>query len=323
MTTTNKYMSPYTDFGFKKLFGTEANKDLLIDFLNQLIREQGRITDITYLRNEHVGRSPADRRAVFDLFCTNERGEKFIVEMQRAKQKYFKDRSVYYSSFPIQEQAMAGNTWDFQLKSVYFVGILDFVFDEDRDDDEYCYYHEVKLMDVNRKNVFYDKLTFIYLEMPKFRKTEQELKTHFDKWLYAIKHLSILEERPAKLRERVFGRLFRIAEIACFTPEEASVYEDSLKVYRDLKNVIDTAVEEAREEAREKGLKEGLQEGIQKGIQEGIQKGEALGLTKGRTEEKAEVAARCAREGMSTEFIAKVTGLSVKEITVILEKQVK
>jgi predicted transposase/invertase (TIGR01784 family) len=147
--------------------------------------------------------------------------------------------------------------------------------------------------------------------MPKFRKTEQELKTHFDKWLYAIKHLSALEERPAKLRERVFGRLFHIAEIACFTPEEASVYEDSLKVYRDLKNVIDTAVEEAREEAREKGL------------QEGIQKGEVLGLTKGRTEEKAEVAARCAREGMSTELIAKVTGLSFKEITVILEKQVE
>jgi predicted transposase/invertase (TIGR01784 family) len=95
MTTTDKYMNPYTDFGFKKLFGTEANKDLLIEFLNQLIREQGVITDITYLQNEHVGRNPEDRKAVFDIFCTNEREERFIVEMQRAKQNYFKDLSVY------------------------------------------------------------------------------------------------------------------------------------------------------------------------------------------------------------------------------------
>jgi predicted transposase/invertase (TIGR01784 family) len=309
MTTTDKYMNPYTDFGFKKLFGTEANKDLLIDFLNQLLmREQGLITDITYLQSEHTGRSPEDRRAVFDLFCTNERGEKFIVEMQRAKQNYFKDRSVYYASFPIQEQARTGS-WDFQLQNVYFIGILDFVFEEDRDDNEY-FHHEVKLMEINRKKVFYDKLTFIYLEMPKFGKTEQELKTHFDKWLYAIKHLSALEQRPAKLRERVFRRLFRIAEIACFTPEETSAYKESLKHYRDLKNTIDTAKEEGREEGRIEGREEGRKEG------------EAIGLTKGHMEEKTEITLRCAREGMSTELIAKVTGLSVDEVAIILEKQV-
>ncbi|MDR1407491.1 MAG: Rpn family recombination-promoting nuclease/putative transposase [Tannerella sp.] len=312
MTTTDKYMSPYTDFGFKKLFGTEANRDLLIDFLNQLIREQGKITDITYLRNEHVGRGPENRSAVFDLFCTNERGEKFIVEMQRAKQKYFKDRSVYYSSFPIQEQAQLGK-WDFQLKSVYFVGILDFVFDEDRDDDEYCYYHEVKLMDVNRNKVFYDKLTYIYLEMPKFRKTEQELKTRFEKWIYAIKHLSALEDRPAQLRERVFRRLFRIAEIACFTPEEALDYEESLKHYRDLINVIDTAVEEAREEAREKALKEGLEEGLKEGLKEG--------KTAGEREKAVQVVLNCVRRGMSKEDIADISGLSVDEVAAIMEKQ--
>jgi len=103
------YLNPFTDFGFKKLFGEEYNKDLLIDFLNQLLKkEQGRIKTLTYLKNEHLGRSEADRRAVFDLYCENEQGEKFIVEIQKAKQKFFKDRTLFYSTFPIAEQAKAG-----------------------------------------------------------------------------------------------------------------------------------------------------------------------------------------------------------------------
>ncbi|MDR2139662.1 MAG: PD-(D/E)XK nuclease family transposase, partial [Tannerella sp.] len=167
--------------------------------------------------------------------------------------------------------------------SVYFVGILDFVFEENREDGEY-FHHEVKLMEINRRKVFYDKLTFIYLEMPKFRKTERELETHFDKWLYAIKHLSALEQRPEKLRERVFRRLFRIAEIACFTPDEASAYEESLKHYRDLKNTIDTAKEEGWEKGREEGEAIGLIKGKAMGREEGRKEGEAIGLTKGRLE---------------------------------------
>ncbi|MBI3259490.1 MAG: Rpn family recombination-promoting nuclease/putative transposase, partial [Ignavibacteriae bacterium] len=162
MTTTDKYINPFTDFGFKKLFGTEANKDLLIDFLNELIKEQGKITDLTYLKNEHIGRSEFDRRAIFDIYCENERGEKFIVEMQKAKQNYFKDRSLYYATFPIRDQAMSGS-WTFELKAIYTVGILDFIFDEDAHDNDY-YHYEVKLMETTKKEVFYDKLTFIYLE---------------------------------------------------------------------------------------------------------------------------------------------------------------
>jgi hypothetical protein len=143
--------------------------------------------------------------------------------------------------------------WDYQLQSVYFDGILDFVFEENKDDEKY-FHHEIKLMNTARKTIFYDKLTFIYFEMPKFRKAEKNLETHFDKWLYAIKHLSALEQHPAKLRERVFKRLFSIAEIACFTREEATAYEESLKHYRDLKNTIDTAKEEGREEGEAIGL---------------------------------------------------------------------
>ena len=185
MAITEKYVNPFTDFGFKKLFGSEPNKDLLIDFLNQLLPPQHQIQELTYARNEQVGRNDFDRRAIFDLCCTSPSGERFIVEMQRAKQNYFKDRSVFYATFPIQEQAPRGD-WNYQLAPVYLVGILDFVFAEDKDDTEVC--HRVQLKDqINR--VFYEKLTLIYLEMPKFTKTEDELETPFDKWLYVLKHL--------------------------------------------------------------------------------------------------------------------------------------
>jgi len=236
-----RYINPFTDFGFKKLFGEEANKDLLADFLNELLRkEKGNIKTITYLKNEHLPYF-GERKAIFDIYCENEAGEKFIVEIQKVKQNFFKDRTVYYSTFPIQDQAIQGD-WNFRLQAVYTVGILDFVFDDS--DKDKTVVSEVKLMDTEKKTVFYDKLTFIYLQMPNFGKTEDELETHFDKWLYVIKNLHRLQDRPAKLQERVFEKLFGLAEIGKFGYEERMAYEDSLKVYRDLKNSLDTAREE-------------------------------------------------------------------------------
>ncbi|MFV0345492.1 MAG: Rpn family recombination-promoting nuclease/putative transposase, partial [Bacteroidales bacterium] len=114
----DRYINPLTDFGFKKLFGTEVNKDLLIDFLNQLLPEYHRIKDLTYRQNEHLPHTEVDRKAVFDIYCESESGEKFIVEMQKAKQNFFKDRSVFYATFPIQEQAHKGE-WNFKLAAVY------------------------------------------------------------------------------------------------------------------------------------------------------------------------------------------------------------
>jgi len=121
ITDKTRYINPFTDFGFKTLFGEEPNKDLLLDFLNELLKdEQGTIKEITYLKNEKLGASQVDRKAVFDLYCTNERDEKFIVELQKTEQKYFKDRTVYYSTFPITEQAKKGE-WDYELKTVYMI----------------------------------------------------------------------------------------------------------------------------------------------------------------------------------------------------------
>lgn len=248
MALNERYINPYTDFGFKKLFGTELNKDLLISFLNALFDGKQVITDVRYMNSEHLGIYSGERRAIFDVYCENEQGEKFIVEMQNVYQQFFKDRSVFYSTFPIREQALQGD-WNFELKSVYTIGILNFVFPEDEYSKD-CLFHEVKLMDTEDKHVFFDKLTFMYIEMPKFNKTENELVTMLDKWLFVLRNLSRLIERPAALQERIFTRLFEQAEIAKFSPEDQRQYEDSIKAYRDINNAINTAKKEAKEEEK-------------------------------------------------------------------------
>ena len=261
-TNGDKYINLLTDFGFKRLFGSEPNKALLIDFLNVILPPQHTVADISYKNNENVGNTTLDRKAIFDIYCESKTGEKFIVEIQKAKQNYFKDRSVYYSTFPIQEQAEKGD-WNYKLSSVYTIGILDFIFEEHKQEQEFL--HTVELKNQNCE-VFYDKLKFIYVELPKFKKKIEELETHFEKWLYLFKHLSELETPPEKLQEGVFKQLFEIAEIAKFTPEEQRAYENSLKYYRDLHNVIETSKLEARQE----GIAMGVEQGIVIGREEGI-----------------------------------------------------
>ena len=243
-----RYINPYTDFGFKKLFGTEMNKELLISFLNALFNGKENIKDIRYLPSERFG-IYGNRRAIFDVYCENENGDNFIVEMQNAYQQFYKDRSVFYSTFPIQDQARLGDEWNYELKKVYTVGILNFEFKEDEYSKD-CLHHEVKLFDTTDHHVFYDKLTYIYLEMPKFNKTEDELVTMFDKWLFVLKNLSRLLERPKALQEKVFTKLFEAAEIARFTPEERRGYEDSVKVYRAINNIVATAKKDVRIEEK-------------------------------------------------------------------------
>ena len=316
-----RYISLLTDFGFKRIFGTKPNKDLLINFLNSLFDGFQVIKDVKYLNSEHVGDVFAERKAIFDVYCENERGEKFIVEMQNAYQKYFKDRSLFYSTFPIREQAPKGAEWNFQLEHVYTVALLNFDLEEeafDKDDIN----HDVGLLDKKTLKVFNDKLSFKYVEIAKFNKTEEELDTLYDKWLYVLKNLSRLDERPSALKEKVFTKLFEEAEIAKFTPTELKEYEDSLKAYRDIKNSIDTALEKGREEGMAKGMEKGMAKGLEKGREEGMakgmEKGLAKGLEKGREEgmekEKLSTARRLLSMGLSEEQVSTATELPLEEI---------
>ena len=249
----DKYISLLTDFGFKRIFGTDLNKDLLISFLNALFEGSHVITDVKYLNTEHLGDIHTERKAIFDVYCETENGEKFIVEMQNAFQEFFKDRSLFYTTFPIREQGVKGSDWDFHLNHVYTIALLNFdMHDPAFDRDQLS--HTVKLCDTYTHKVFYDKLDFIYVEIAKFDKTVDELSTTFEKWLYVLKNLSRLDNQPQSLRDKVFDRLFTQAEIAKFNPRELREYEDSRKAYRDLKNCLDTATREGIEKGRTEGI---------------------------------------------------------------------
>ena len=292
-----RYISLLTDFGFKRIFGTTPNKDLLINFLNSLFEGFQVIKDVKYLNSEHVGDVYAERKAIFDVYCENENGEKFIVEMQNAYQKYFKDRSMFYSTFPIREQAPKGADWNFKLDHVYTVALLNFDLSEeafDKDDIN----HDVGLLDKKTHKVFNDKLSFKYVEIAKFDKTEDELVTLYDKWLYVLKNLSRLDKRPAALKEKIFSKLFGEAEIAKFTPTELKEYEDSLKAYRDVKNSIDTALEKGREEGRAEGRAKGREEGREEG----------------KNLKAIQIAKKMLAAGMDIDTIINMTDLSKSEI---------
>ena len=312
----DRFINPYTDYGFKKLFGMEQNADLLISFLNALISNEGDpITSITYKNVEHVGEINTMRSSYFDVFCQTQSGADFIVEMQNGKQIYFKDRSLYYATIPIQEQGKRGKAkadaearamekklarlgrslkmeekkpkkgWDFHLKDVYLVAVLDFVFPGNEYPKEE-YFHEIKLMDVKDKHVFYDKLTLIYLEMPKIEDMEIKLDTMRDKWMYALYYLCYTDKQPPDLQEEVFQKLFREAEIARFNETQLLSYRESL---RDLWDSYSTW-----ECANQEGLEEGLD--------------------KGRKAQALETADKLKVLGMDVETILQVTGLTKEEI---------
>lgn len=260
-----KYVNPFTDFGFKKIFGEEASKPQLIDFLNSLLLEN-QIIDLEFIDKEKNGIIENDRKAVYDIYCETQTGEKIIVELQKAKQNFFKDRTVYYASFPIQEQAEKGD-WNYQLKAVYCVGILDFKFDEDKESKGEVI-HTVQLKD-QKNEVFYKKLKFVYLEMPHFHKTENELETRLDKWLYFIKNLENLENIPGIFKDEIFEKAFEKAKLSNYTHEERIEYENNLKIYRDYKNTMDTAFDEGKMEGEQIGLEKEKKKGIIKALQRG------------------------------------------------------
>jgi predicted transposase/invertase (TIGR01784 family) len=244
-----KYINPLTDFGFKHIFGEEAS---MLDFLNAVLNIEGGIKKITYINTEKMAHAEEERIARYDLHCITGTGERIIIEMQNQSQFYFKDRMLYYATFPIQEQAPKGTDWNFKLSPVYSVNITNFCMDKietvkpvtpitpvmpempENLEKPYCSYFQ--LMNTQTKEIFSDKLIFAVLELPLFNKTENELKTGMDKWMFVLKNLPNLNDLPAAFRNEVFEQMFKMAEIAKLSAEDRRIYYSSLKSYWDMNN---------------------------------------------------------------------------------------
>jgi predicted transposase/invertase (TIGR01784 family) len=269
-----KYIDIFTDYGFKKIFGEEANKNFLIDFLNSLLPSNTHIKDLTFKNSEQLPVTSDERSAVYDIYCENDRGEKFIVELQKAKQNYFMERTIYYSTFPISAQAIKGD-WDYNLKAVYCIGLLDFKFSDYNDDSENGEVVHIHTIKNQHNRQVYDKLTYIYLEMPNFKKKEHELESRLDQWLYFIKNLEDFQAIPEIFKnDVVFIEAIEKAELSRMTEEAQAAYFAGLKAYRDHISIFKTGIQD----------------------------------------ERLLIAKRCLENGVGIEMTAKLTGLTEDEV---------
>ncbi len=248
----SRYIDPKTDFGFKRLFAQEDSKDILKQFLFDVLKLTHPIEELTYIPNEQLPQGADERIGVYDVYCKDVIGQRFIVEMQRANQTFIRDRVLYYSTFPIIHQAKKGTSWQFELMPIYCIAIVNFSIDTDGG-----YLRRVQLMDTNAKTVFYDKLSYVYIELPKFDKAIHEVSSEADKWIYLLKNMPELQDIPAELANEPFTHAFEMAEQSALSPRERLLYEASLKSARDTYAEIMTARQEGREEGREEGIEEG------------------------------------------------------------------
>ena len=296
-----KFINPFTDYGFKKIFGQEVSKELLIEFLNDLLEGERVITDLTFLNNEQLPEYPGDRIAIYDIYCTTDTGEKIIVEMQNRSQVYFKERALYYLSHAIVRQGVKGESWKFDIKAVYGVFFINFLLDEN-----HKLRTDVILTDRDTGKLFSDKLRQIFIALPLFNKTEAECETDFERWIFVLNNMETLNRMPFKAQKAVFEKLEEIVDVHSLSEEDRVRYENSVNAYRDYLATIDYAAK--------KGVEEGFEDGLQKGIQEGIQEG----IRKGQQEKALEIARSMKAMGMTSEQIMKVTGLSLTEIESLL-----
>ena len=286
-----RFINPFTDMGFKRIFGQEVNKNLLIDFLNDLLEGEKRIVNITFLDKEQLGTSVDDRSCIYDIYCENENGERFIVEIQNRGHRNFKERAIYYLSRAIANQGQKGPSWMFDLKAVYGVFFMNFHLDRRR---EARFRTDVSLRDMRTNEPFSDKMRFIFLDLPAFTKDEERCETDFERWIYVLKNMEILQRMPFKARKSVFEELEKIADISALSKEDQEKYEHIIKVYRD--NLV------TEQWAIEQGFKKGHEKGLEKGLEKGHKEGILL------------TARNMKNKGYSSEDIAQITGLTLEEI---------
>ena len=301
----SKFINPFTDVGFKIIFGQEFSKPQLLDFLNTLLENERNITDLKFLDKEQPAIYDGDRSPIYDILCETEGGEKIIVEMQNREHPNFKERMLYYASEAITRQGEKGSGWTYDIKAVYVVAFTNFVltgYDGRLRID-------VGLTDLERGSIFCDKLRLICLQMPCFTKEREECDNHFERWIYILKNMEILDRMPWAAQNAVFQRLAEVGEVSKLSREERLKYDRALKRYRDTLNAMTGA--------EQKGIEKGREEGRAEGRAEGLAEGEAKGRAEGRAEGLRDTARKMKQKGLPADLIAEMTGLSLADIEAI------
>lgn len=247
-----RFINPFTDIGFKRIFGQEFSKPLLIHFLNNLLKGEREIVSLQFLDKEQPAVFAEDRSLIYDVYCELENGDKIIVEMQNSSQSFFKNRAVYYTSEAVARQGEKGVDWMYDIKAVYFVAFLNFSLEGG----EPKLRTDVALMDIETKVQFSDKMRLIFLQLPYFNKEVDECTDDFDCWIYTLKNMETLNRLPWAAKNSVFERLAQIADVSSMSRQEREQYDVALKRYRDTYAVIDGAEDRGLKKGREEGREE-------------------------------------------------------------------
>lgn len=323
-----RYVHPLWDKYFKKIFASESSKEILRSFLNGVLEGVREVETVTYGKNEYPGELKSEGNAAFDVICTDTDGVTFLVEVQRHDQRYFKERSIYYAGRLMSDQAPVGKLWEYNLKDIYVICLLEnFVLPGG---EEGAYRRDVCLCDKTNGEIFYDKLDFIYLELKKFNKKQGELHTKLDEWLYALKHADRFNERPWFFKTPELVHFFELAQYSNLTPEEREMYRAQQKVWWDTQNTHDFAIEEAEKngmarglkkgmargikQGKELGRKEGKTEGVKEGIELGLKRGIEKGIKQGIKDGLKETVLKMKQNGIDLAVIVECTSLSKEQI---------
>ena len=275
------FIHPLTDWGFKRIFG---DKELLMDFLNSLLEGERVITDLQYLNTEQLAERSDGRKTVYDLYCKTDTGEYIIVEMQNSQQAFFKDRALYYMAQSVVQQSKKGRGWQFELTAVYGIYFVNFPIDKNEITEHYC--KDIAMIDKHTGKVFNNKFRQIYIELPRFMKSESDCNSFLEYWIYNLVNMNNLKEISFKDRKAIFDKLERLASQANLTEEERARLEEDWKNYNDYFNTIDFAKKEGKEEGR----------------------------TEGEIKKNLENAKKMKEMGLSLDIITQVTGLPFEEI---------
>ncbi|HEY0174914.1 MAG TPA: Rpn family recombination-promoting nuclease/putative transposase [Pedobacter sp.] len=293
-----RYIDPLLDFSFKKIFGSEENKELLISLLNELFRGRKEIIDLVYGKNEHPGDLKGEGGAIFDVLCIADKGGHFLIEVQRGKQRNFMKRALFYAARQISGLAPKGKPkdWKYDFTEVYLIAILDDFTLAIRPPDQYL--NDICLCDRYTGEIIHDEFGFIFIELLNFTKSEHELETNLDKWLYLLKNMSTMTEIPPAFQEPIFEKLFNIAEYSNLTKEEKMDHDRRQKYIWDNKNVMDYAIEE----------------GTERGLETGKEIGREIGIQEGQQQKALRIAKELKKINLSVEMIAMATELPVEEV---------
>ena len=330
-----QFINPFSDWGFKHIFGREISKDLLICFLNDLFAGEFVIKSLAFGNKEQIGLSKDSREVIFDIYCTTDEGKEIIVEMQNRGQEHFIDRALYYTSRVIVNQGIKGE-WDYDIRPVYTICFMNFIdpllpFGKFRTD--------MILADRDNGKMVSDKIRMVYLMLPFFEKTETECETDFERWIFVLKNMNTFERMPFLAKNAVFKKLAEISDLRTLSKKDMDKYEDSIRIMRDAYATYKYAIKTGLEDGRKQGLEEGMAQGIEKGMAQGIEKGMAQGIEKGMAQgleegmaqgiekgkaeaehqKNIEFAKLMLSDGDSTEKIQRYTGLTAEEINEIAQ----